>query len=905
MYTLRKHTKTLILAFLFCVLYSFSAFADVVTVRESAPLNPEFLQWQEDQQSVSVNSHVYNVNSSASGKTYAKGYIPSPVNRSHLSASTPKVNAGIYNVKASALPSAYDLRTYSKVTPVRDQNPYGTCWAFASIGAIESNYLSQGLSSSSNIDLSELHLSWFAYKDPERGNSFTISQSGYYYTNSTVLNYGGNVDISIAYLSRMAGPVKESSMPYLSAQFVRSDAKPSDYFPLALRLKDAYTLGDITTASERVTRIPVLKEFIMNNGAAVINYYAGNGAYTSSGTSVPAYFDNSGSYPDHAVLAVGWDDNFSRNNFTGRTKPSSNGAWLVKNSWGSNWGDSGYFWISYEQNIYSITSFCVGEPNDDIKHYGHDALGHIGSMSDNWAANVFKAERDNEAVGEAGFYTLDNNVNYEIYIYDLGTAKPSYPVPSNLNSYKAKISGTETYAGYHTKSFNKLIPISKDHYFSVVVNMNTSYRYPTAIEEAYMNYASPVINSGESWFASYSNGIPPQSRWTDGTVIRYTGRYSPANACIKAFTFLTDTNTPSVEPASADTEPEPTPTPTPEPTPEPKPTPTPTPTPTPEPEPTPEPLPSSYKAPKIKTSSLPRAVTGTEYTAQLKASGSEPMTWTAEGLPEGLTINSSTGAISGIPVNDFSGKFNASVSNLAGTYTKAVRITVKSKKPSITTKTLPQGTENQSYNVQLTATGSPRITWSYTGTLPKGLTLNSSGLIEGIPKEYGKFTIYAIASNSAGKAKRKLVLTIEENYDLFSDDDWFNDDWFNDDWWWWWFYGKPASVSSVPENVNSNGGNTSIRITELHVVSDDVLKQGTDRDEDIVEVRAGMPVRFIAGDSAYDMKVYVDDELIEDITVSENGEFTVPADIVHNGFKVQVKAKGFESHELYVNAIEQ
>ena len=893
-----RNLRKYLLAVLICALWISPALSDE---RASAPLNPNFLEWQQSAQSRPNNLK-------ASPTTYTKGYRPSPIDRSHLSAASP-AKLGASSVQASVfLPSAYDLRTYSRVTSVKNQNPYTTCWAFSSLGALESSYISR-TPSAGTVDLSELHLAWFAYRDPDRGKSFTI---GAY---DSVLDQGGNPDMSIAFLSRLAGPVNESSLPYSSATSLtyRTGAEPDDYFPLAMRLLDANMFGGITTASERTTQIPLVKEFIMNGGAVEISYYAGDGAYSSSGTSTAAYFDNSGNYSNHGVIIVGWDDNFSRSDFP-NSKPSIDGAWLVKNSWGTSWGMSGYFWMSYEQKIFDTVAYSAGEVSANIKHYGHDALGHVGSITDNWSANVFKADRDNESIGEVAFYTLDKNTAYEVYIYDLGTTKPSSPVPSNVNSYNAKLTGTETYAGYHTKSLTRPVAIADDHYFSVVVKLTGTYRYPTAVEQYASGYADPVINSGESWFTTYNQGIPPASRWTDGTSMTFSGRSVPVNACIKAFTFLTDSSSASDDDDDDDPDPDddddddddndnPSPTPSSWFT-----APTITTDSIPDgtlnttysarftadgtspiiwtvdgdlpsgvylgyfgnlfgypteagtftftvtakniegsdektftltianPNPvmaiTTESLPAAVygkiyttnlsvsglyprswsisagelpdglrlnmgviwgiptetgtftftvrgengtvyaekeftltvdgKAPKIRTCSISRAALGAEYSAQLRATGSSPMTWSAEGLPTGLTIDPDTGVISGVPTEAFSGKFSATVSNSKGQNTRLVRLKVQEVKPKITTKTktLPQGTRGQYYTAQLEATGSPQITWSYTGTLPAGLTLNSSGVIEGTPQESGKFKVRVIATNNKGTAKRTLYIRI-------------------------------------------------------------------------------------------------------------------------------------------------
>ena len=59
---------------------------------------------------------------------------------------------------------------------------------------------------------------------------------------------------------------------------------------------------------------------------------------------------------NHEVAIVGWDDNYSRTNFRNYAS-IGDGAWIVKNSWGSNWADNGYFYVSY----YDVNFLRLGE----------------------------------------------------------------------------------------------------------------------------------------------------------------------------------------------------------------------------------------------------------------------------------------------------------------------------------------------------------------------------------------------------------------------------------------------------------------------------------------------------------------------------------------------------------------
>ena len=125
-----------------------------------ASLSPEFLEWQEEHTQQSKNSGIPRYYSSPSSE-HPDGYVPIPVDFSHLAYNLPVENADkspVFNVKADTVPSTFDLRNVngkSYVSSVKSQSPYGTCWAHAAIGSMESNYMMQG---KSELDLSEAHV---------------------------------------------------------------------------------------------------------------------------------------------------------------------------------------------------------------------------------------------------------------------------------------------------------------------------------------------------------------------------------------------------------------------------------------------------------------------------------------------------------------------------------------------------------------------------------------------------------------------------------------------------------------------------------------------------------------------------------------------------------------------------
>ncbi len=171
-------------------------------------------------------------------------------------------------------------------------------------------------------------------------------------------------------------------------------------------------------------------------------------------------------------------------------------------------------------------------------------------------------------------------------------------------------------------------------------------------------------------------------------------------------------------------------------------------------------------APVITTESLPDAVKGVQYTAQIEATGTAPITFSvsAGSLPAGLTLNGTTGVISGTPTAEGVSTFTVRAANSTGVQdTQELSITVFRATPAITTGSLPSGVLGTPYSQTITATGRTPITFSVTaGSLPAGLTLNGiTGVISGTPSAAGTSTFTVQAANQAGTDAKQLTITVE------------------------------------------------------------------------------------------------------------------------------------------------
>ncbi len=401
---------------------------------------------------------------------------------SHLSGyAGPQVQQSVtVSPRGPTLPSSYDLRTLNDVTSVKDQGSYGTCWTFATYGSLESSILMAG---GPTTDFSEANLA---------------NTAGFDWGP----NDGGNSYMSEAYLSRYSGPINESADPYSNVDQPDSVSGPvQDYVREMLRF-------DTT-----VNSIDQIKTAIMTDGALYTTMYMDPAYYDSASYT---YYYNGKAATNHAVTVVGWDDN--------KVTAGGTGAWLIKNSWGTSWGDGGYFWLSYQDAAACKTFESFGSAasaSSVSEDYNWASFGDVGEISASYAMSAFTADA-NSLLKSAGFFTEADNAAYTVSVYSTFSG-------GQLSGLLATTSGTEAYAGWHTVDLPSSLSLAPATKFYLSVSLTNGGSYPTAISYAAPGYDSSCTASpGHSYYSSDG------TTWTDLTTLQPTD-----SACIAALTVVT------------------------------------------------------------------------------------------------------------------------------------------------------------------------------------------------------------------------------------------------------------------------------------------------------------------------------------------------------------------------------
>jgi len=415
---------------------------------------------------------------------------------------------------------------------VRNQAKEGTCWAHAVLGAVETDMIVNN-GATNDIDYSELQMVYFTahdYDDPKDCHdadtvSFYSSEGKSYMSN------GGNSMFAYHALLNQIGPIDEQLGKYeWGATYAFDEAYLHDYNCAQLEQVQIIPTSDIEG----------IKQAVLDHGSVAVSYFGASATgkngnvncfVNSSEEYVVTYYSTASS-TNHAVMIVGWDDNIPADSFGDDThRPSRNGGWLIRNSWGGQgYGITGYFWLSYDEpslkatgNAYAMSTSTLA--HDHVYSYEGNMPGHAFFTNDPYNKQFCAVEVD---------YDIDAGEVITTIGFEIGSCDVHAKATVTAGDKVATGSIDTEYSGFYMIELDNPIYVTEDttvrirmDYTSNVQNGTTCIVGEFQSNYGENNYSFDFGSSATHLTLTYTHEAKNQRIFTtDGTAYRVSSDLS-------------------------------------------------------------------------------------------------------------------------------------------------------------------------------------------------------------------------------------------------------------------------------------------------------------------------------------------------------------------------------------------
>jgi|GEM_PF-1470522 len=361
-------------------------------------------------------------------------------------------------------PITFDLRDVdgqSYVTPVKSQQG-GTCWTHGTMAAIESHTLRAGLPWIAYLPaqtypcMDEYHLDWWnGFNQYYNADIYPTTGEG------LEVHMGGDYLVASAYFARNDGAVDR----YLTSGSLYTGTYDSPG-PQYSSTYDYYFPREIEwlTSGTELENIDAIKDALQTHGI-VATAICWSSSFYNSWTQTfyqPAW---NTTLPNHSVAIAGWNDTLA-------TQASERGAWLCKNSWGTGWGQAGYFWVSYYDKVaghhpeMGAVSFHDIEIVRPRHMYYHDYHGWRDTREEISQALAAFRTANFSMIADVSFITSVDNVLFLVEVYD------DFDPVSGPSHLLASVSGTKAHIGLHTVALDREVRLPEGDDFYVAVTLS-------------------------------------------------------------------------------------------------------------------------------------------------------------------------------------------------------------------------------------------------------------------------------------------------------------------------------------------------------------------------------------------------------------------------------------------------